>query len=144
MKQNEKKRKKNEIKLRESVLAPNEMIHNPKAVQRFIQKWCIMNEDPTGSYQRLDLFYKVIRILCLNLTDVSYLQQRKRIGWKLTPVPQQQSCNTLRERKYLSRASIIHFINPRTVWKLQDNHLLIIQKNSKKKKKEKIIKKISN
>ena len=26
---------------------------------------------PTGSYQRLDLFLKVLRVLCPNLTDVS-------------------------------------------------------------------------
>ena len=31
-----------------------------------------------GSYQRLDLFIKVLRVLCPNLTDASM----KNVGWK--------------------------------------------------------------
>ena len=35
-----------------------------------------------GSYQRLDLFIKVLRVLCPNLTDASKLKKEKRILWK--------------------------------------------------------------
>jgi len=35
-----------------------------------------------GSYQRLDLFIKVLRVLCPNLTDASKLNSNKTSPWE--------------------------------------------------------------